>query len=345
MMLPNDIKAKRFTSAGKGGYKATEVDEFLKLIHDDYVTVLGNNKALKQRLESCARLIDEYNEKKKSIASVLIDAQTNAQKQIDDAQLHAAEIMKKASQEAEEILALKRTEADAYYFDKTHDATQAVKDLQAQIDELGKRYEILLQQYIDDATRIAAEIIEKAKNDAAAIVAAAYDDAKTARQKADEIVNEANDVLTKIKAQVSLFKKQVFAATELITPSLEAIEVTDDFSVEPTVVEVTSEKADEMPPFSFDTPVKSSTQWVDISSDTKTSDAASEPVATADKQDISSHSDKKEPIPNAGAYVSKIFDDSDDEVPLSFSYEGDFDSIVTDAFSSEDSGEDEGTDE
>ena len=68
-------------------------------------------------------------------------------------------------------------------------------------------------------------------------------------------------------------------------------------------------------------------------------------MATADKQDISSHSDKKEPIPNAGAYVSKIFDDSDDEVPLSFSYEGDFDSIVTDAFSSEDSGEDEGTDE
>lgn len=326
-MLPKEIKEKRFTSVGKGGYKATEVDEFLKQVHDDYVTVLNNNMALKQRLEQCARLIDEYNEKKKSIASVLIDAQANAQKQIDDARAVAAEIIQKASEEAEELLALKRTEADAYYFDKTHDAAQAVKALQEQIDELGKRYEVLLQQYIDQATSMAAEIIEKAKNDAAAIVAAAYDDAKTAREKADGIIEEANAELDKIKSRIALFKKQIFSAVDVITPALDAIELPDALSVDPTKVEITSQDVEDMPGFSFDTPVKNSTQWVDISSDAKSAESVPDDSSV---QDISSHSDKKATIPDAGAYVSKIFDDFDDEVPLSFSYEGDFDSIVSD---------------
>lgn len=337
-MLPKDIKDKRFTSVGKGGYKASEVDEFLKQIHDEFVAVLNNNVALKQRLEQCAMLIDEYNERKKSIASVLIDAQTNAQKQIDDARIYASEIMKKASEEAEELLALKKTEADAYYFDKTHDAAQAVKALQAQIDELRRKYEELLQKYIADATKMAEEIIEKAKNDAAAIVAAAYDDAKTARQKADEIMAEANAELEKIMAQVALFKKQIFAAVDVINPALEAIVLPDKLVSEPTQVEITSAIVEDIPEFSFDEPSKPVTQWVDISSDTTKSvdNSATTPAA----QDISSHSDKKASIPDAGSYVSKIFDDSDDEVPLSFSYEGDFDSIVSDALLTESSDED-----
>lgn len=346
-MLLNELRTRRFSPAGKGGYKVGEVDEFLDALYKEYSSFLSNYKTLKERLDICKKAIEEYDGQKASIATALITAQQTAEKQMNEARAFADELIKKATAEAEELLSLKQTEADAYYFDRTHDAIEQVKALDAKIEDLQKRYAELSEEYIGEATRKAAEIIDEAKRQAAEIIAQANAKAAEIEGAADKKLQETAVQLTSVKTAFDSFKKQLHSAVDSAMPQFD--EITFDAEVDVSGINGKyEEKKDsfEMPEFSFDfaveTPVQEET--TEVTDEVTNAETAEEPAQ--ESQDISSYSAAtgKPVIPDAGDYVSKIFDDSD--VAFSgFSYRNDYDDIATDVVFAEDDDSDEESDD
>ena len=344
-MLLNELRTRRFSPAGKGGYKASEVDEFLDALYKEYSSFLSNYKSLKERLDICKKAIEEYDEQKASIATALITAQQTAEKQMNEAKAFADELIKKATAEAQELLSLKQTEADAYYFDRTHDAIEQVKALDAKIEDLQKRYAELSEEYIGEATRKAAEIIAEAKRQAAEIIARANEKASEIESASEKKLQETSAQLASVKSAFDSFKKQLHSAVDSAMPQFDEIAFDAEVDIS-HIHDKYAEKAAsfEMPEFSFDFSAASVQEEI-------VEDTAEEIVQTGEEpaeesQDISSYSaaNGKPVIPDAGDYVSKIFDDSD--IALSgFSYRNDYDDIASDVILADDDDTDEESDD
>ncbi len=227
MMLPNQINTQRFSTVGKGGYRASEVDAFLQKISQNYNKLFNENNVLKERLGSITPLIEEYNENKKAIANALIWAQTTSDKTINDAKSEAKKLLDAASAEGESLIASKAAEAEAAYAEKLEEA-------RINLEKAAKEYELiksesvaLSEKYISEVNAKANEIIEDANAKASKIVADAYNDAKTAREKSDAILKDAQAELNAIKKEAAKLKKEIEDAVNTTVKAISAIEIGD----------------------------------------------------------------------------------------------------------------------
>lgn len=329
-MLLNEIKTRSFTSAGKGGYKATEVDEFLNEIYKDYSGLVAKYRALKDRLDTCKNIIEEYNDKRESIATALINAQAAAEKQLSEAKAYAEELIKKAAEEAEENLSLKKTEADAYYFDRTHDAIEQAKALEERIEDLEKRYTQLSQEYIDEANRKASEIIEKAKAQAEEIIKNANAEAKSVKEAADEAVASASAKLGEAVSAFEDFKAKIHSAVDTALPNIDSISL--NIEIEPQSKAQENTAADEfvMPHFSFDFAAGNTTAQSEDTASEEAEETQEDEDDTASNEVSSFSSTTTKPvIPDSGDYVSKIFDDDSVGSSSTFTYKSNYDDIAS----------------
>ncbi len=225
MMLPNQISSQRFSAAGKGGYRASEVDAFIQKVFQNYNKLFNDNNILKERLSSITPLIDEYNENKKAIANALIWAQTTSDKTINDAKNEAKLLLDEAADEGKQLLEVKKAEAEAVYSEKLEEA-------RVNLDKATKEYELirsesaaLSEKYISEVNAKAAEIIEDANAKASKIVADAYNDAKSAREKADAILDSAKSELLAIKKESAKLKKELEDAMRFTSETLASLTV------------------------------------------------------------------------------------------------------------------------
>ena len=199
-----------FASAGRNKYYASEVDDFLRSIADSYETMQKNYKALEKKLKNLAPAVEEYNNNKSIIYSAIVRVESYVESVKSEAAEHSAEILKKASEEAETVLITKKAEADAYYYSTTHEADEKLGKLQQDIEALEKQSQALQEKYLSETKEKAAEIIDNAKTKAAEIVAAAYHDAKAAREQSEEIIASTEAELTRLKAEIARYKNEIF---------------------------------------------------------------------------------------------------------------------------------------
>ncbi len=236
MMLPNQITLQNFSQNGKGGYKAIEVDAFLQRVYQSYNKLYVDNKALSEKLDEVLPMINEYNQRKNSIADALIWAKSTAEKNIDEAKAIADKMISEANEKveklvteadekAERLLETTKAEADAYYADKTVSADTRVEKAKAEFDRLKQESEVYSDRYIAEINVKTQTIIEDANAKAAAIVAEAYSDAKKAREKADRIIAAANAELESLKAEAAKIKNEISA---LITYAEKAADKIDN---------------------------------------------------------------------------------------------------------------------
>lgn len=227
MMLPNQINSQRFSTVGKGGYRASEVDAFMQKISQHYNKLFNENNVLKERLGSITPLIEEYNENKKAIANALIWAQTTSEKTINDARNEAKKLIDAAAIEGENLIAAKTAEAESAY-------AQKLEEARINLEKAAKEYELiksesvaLSEKYISEVNAKANEIIEDANAKASKIVADAYNDAKTARDKSDAILNNAKAELDAIKKEAAKLKREIESAVAVTAKALSSIEIGD----------------------------------------------------------------------------------------------------------------------
>ncbi len=331
-----------FSSAGKNRYFASEVDEYVRKSSEEYERLLKNFKALEKKLKTIGPAIEEYNNSKNTVFAAIVRAESYLETVTAQANESSAEIVKKASEEAETIFLTKKAEAEAYYYNLTHEADERIIQLNSEIDTLEKRSEELTQRYLNDTKEKAKEIIDNAKTKAAEIVAAAYHDAKDAREKSEEIIAATTSELQRLKKEIAKYKAEIFSVVETIKPAVDSISDDAEFNFVPTTIEVDTDKlAEDLPEFSLNmdgyNDADEKSQYPDFYEDISSVSSpeyygeseASAPVtpvaAPIIPDDINEQTIILQDLGNA------IFDtdDFDDDV-LDFSYQPDFDGFFDD---------------
>ena len=317
-----------FTSAGKNRYYSEEVDEYVRKSSEEYDRLYKNFKALEKKLKTLGPAIEEYNNSKNTVYAAIVRAEKYMENIIAQANESSAEIIKSASEEAENILLTKKAEADAYYFNITHEADEKIQTLNDEIASLEKKSEELSQKYLNDTREKAKEIIDNAKTKAAEIVAAAYHDAKDAREQSDEIIASTTAELSRLKAEIAKYKSEIFNVVATIKPAVDSISDDAEFNFVPTTVDVDTDKlAQALPEFDFsmeyEEPVKP--QYPDFYEDISS-------VSSPEYYGESEVQPQPDPLPEQTIILQdlagSIFDADDFDVgPLDFSYQPDFDGL------------------
>ncbi len=330
-MSDNKIFSYSFTSAGKNKYYASEVDEFLRSISESYDSMYKNYKALDKKMKTLAPAIEEYKSNKNIIVASIVRAEKYFEEIKAEANEHSAEIIRKASEEAENLLLTKKAEAEAYHYNVTHDADEKIKKLEKDIEILEKQAVEKQEEYLAVTREKAAEIIDNAKTKAAEIVAAAYQDAKTARQQSDEIITATNAELQRLKAEIARYKNEIFSVVATIKPAVDSISADAEFNFAPTEVEVyTDDLAEEIPEFSLDidyNEVESEPEedrYEDISSFSNPDLAPLKDEGIPFANDIYAE-EKTTVLPDLSSGIFR--DDDGDEPIVDFAYHSDYDAL------------------
>ena len=346
MMTPLQISNQRFVPNGKGGYRSSDVDAFVQKVYKNYAKLYNDNIALNDKLEAVSPMVDEYNKTKAAIANALISAQTVADTKLSQAQDEAKIIIDAANKNAEAIVAAKKEEAEKYYIEKTKDADIKLRELEYAFSRLQKEADDYREQYLAKVNAQVDALIASANEKAASIVAHAYSDAKTARDKADEVVAVANKQLDELKAETAKVKSELSALILVADSAVKSISdyelVQDKTEYEATEAASVINKSDIEPfnmefkyePVAYEEPV-TDTSKAFLSDDAV---AAIEPEEETDDEvvvnvldenvvggdemvDLFSHSSETKKqvaqMPDVTSYLSKIFDsateDDDDD--------------------------------
>lgn len=112
MFTPNEIRRIAFTKATVGGYKQTDVDEFLEEVADLVDGLQREKDSLVKKLGVLADKIEEYREEEDSIRTALVSAQQLGDKIVRESRAESEKMLTGAKAEAEELLAKARAEAE-----------------------------------------------------------------------------------------------------------------------------------------------------------------------------------------------------------------------------------------
>lgn len=225
MIVPNQLKNASFQLAGRGAYRAQDVDDFQKRVYVAYSELYSENSVLKKKFASLSALVEEYNEGKNSIANAIIKSQAISDKMIEDAKKQAADLVVEAKTKADEILGDSKKKADEYIAEKTSTADAYLSRAETELERVKKEAEEAAADYTAKVNEKAEKIIENANEQASKIVAAAYADAKLAREKCDEIINSAKVELDAVKKDIALLKVQTEKMISVVMPALDKIEI------------------------------------------------------------------------------------------------------------------------
>lgn len=178
MLTPDKIREKSFQTAGRGAYRAEEVDNFLDDVTVSYEQMFKENGDLIKKISILAKKVEEYRADEESLKLALL----NAQKLADKIVAEAKETAKNETDAVEAETSKMRTEANE-----------------------------IAEKLTSNAQKEAAEIVDSAKAEAEKIVA-------EANRQSDEILGNVNRKVTHeslvyemIQKEASEFKSKLVA--------------------------------------------------------------------------------------------------------------------------------------
>ncbi|MBR5753101.1 MAG: DivIVA domain-containing protein [Clostridia bacterium] len=135
MLTPKDLRNHEFQAAGRNGYLATDVDDFMDEVFTSYDQMFRENAEIVRKLQVLADRLAKYKDDEENIRnalveaqrmknSIIVEAQQKAQGQLSETEekiraaresvdAQSGEILDKARVEADDILKDARTEAEA----------------------------------------------------------------------------------------------------------------------------------------------------------------------------------------------------------------------------------------
>lgn len=104
MLSTSEILSKKFDKSGMFGYKAEEVDRFIKEVAKDYDKLQTENEQLERKLEVLADKINEYREEEDSLRSAILGAQKLGDSVVRESKQKAEIILTDANVRAQRIV-------------------------------------------------------------------------------------------------------------------------------------------------------------------------------------------------------------------------------------------------
>lgn len=102
-LTPQDIQSQQFTVRFRG-FDIDEVDNFLEKVADDFLTLIQENKQLKERLEELSGHLKTYREQERSFQKAIVSAQQIVDTMKEQSRQEAKQIVDNAREEASRLM-------------------------------------------------------------------------------------------------------------------------------------------------------------------------------------------------------------------------------------------------
>lgn len=256
MLTPGQIKGYQFQSAGRGAYKADEVDAFLAQVVECYEQSFKENGELLQKLKILAKRLNEYREEESKVSKVLLNAQTFIDKMIEEAKKEAKEIVSEAEDRAKNVDSITNAKIKVMVdevegkmrlaYEKAMTKAKETRDL------ANKESELLVLE----AKQKAEKIISDAEATASALISDATKDAEKEAITLKEEIEREKELLDSLKETSKQFKTELVVLYERQLKSVEQMpDYALDKDLEEKVKKIVEEEKTETEPDVAETPV------------------------------------------------------------------------------------------
>ena len=93
MFTPQQIEQIAFETQTFGGYKISDVDEFLEPLTEDYVTLYKENALLKSKMRVLVGKLEEYRRNEAAMKDAIVNAQKTCDKMVREAEAKCAQML------------------------------------------------------------------------------------------------------------------------------------------------------------------------------------------------------------------------------------------------------------
>ncbi|MEG0614201.1 MAG: DivIVA domain-containing protein [Oscillospiraceae bacterium] len=111
-MNTKDIGSKKFEKATLGGYKAEEVDEFLRDLSIEFAQLQKDKETCEKKIEVLADKVREYIKDEDALKDALLGAQRQGHLVIEQSQIEANKIISEANDQANKIVGQTKTQLE-----------------------------------------------------------------------------------------------------------------------------------------------------------------------------------------------------------------------------------------
>ncbi len=246
MLTPGKIKGYQFQPAGRGTYKAEEVDDFLAQVVESYEQVFRENGELVQKLRLLVKKLNDLKKEESNISKVLVNAQTFIDKMIDEAKKEAKTIVSDAEERAKNVDSITNAKIKVMVDEVEGKMRLAYEKAMAQAkstkDSAYKEAEILILE----AREKAEKIISDAEATAAALISDATKDAEKEAAALKEEIEKEKELLDSLKETSNQFKTELVVLYERQLKSVEQMpDYVLDKELEEKVKKIVEEKNSE----------------------------------------------------------------------------------------------------
>ena len=216
MLTIDEIREVSFRRAGKNGYNAADVDEFIDDVTDTVEQLIAEKNDCMRKMDILASKIEQYREDEETVRNALLTSQKLSDTKIREAQDKADYLIKSAERKSRAILteAEMATEREKDKFEAIHSETAKLRseiialykkhlamveempkeeDVKAKREELDRKYPF---EPVEDMIKTPVDDVEEAVQPAAEPEAAA-DDADVKIRP--ELKRERHDKFDKLK--------------------------------------------------------------------------------------------------------------------------------------------------
>lgn len=183
MITPVEIQDKTFKSGF--GYDKKDVNNFFRVLLEDYEELYKSNGTLKEKVDSLEEKTNYYNSLESSLQKALVLAEQSADN-----------TKQSATKEADAIIAKANAEANTIIRDSKNEAESMIKAAKDEVEDIKKQSKALLQQYavykaqFKQLTNAQLELIE---NDAFQIQKDSFSCLLETEETLDEIEKEKTE--------------------------------------------------------------------------------------------------------------------------------------------------------
>ncbi len=209
MLTPNKIRGYQFQQAGRGTYRADEVDDFLNQVVESYEQVFKENGELVKKLSILATKLDEYRREETSVRRALANAQNFIDKLVEDASKEAEKVVAEAQERAKNVDAITNAKIKVMVDEVEGKMRIAYDKATAQAKQTKDNAIAQAETILLEAREKSEKIVSDAKKESAEIIGGAT---STALKEAEALrlqIEKEKELLDKLKAMSNQFKTEL----------------------------------------------------------------------------------------------------------------------------------------
>ena len=159
MLTPERIKEKTFQTAGRGSYRAEDVDGFMYEVAASYEQMYKENTDLIKKISILAKKVEEYRADEESLKMALLNAQKLADKIVAEAKETAANEVASVKAETDKLRADAASDAAALELNAKNESEALLTSSKKEAEEILANAKAEAERVVNEANATSKEIL------------------------------------------------------------------------------------------------------------------------------------------------------------------------------------------